>query len=176
MVVLLTMSSESEKRGPYVGSMMRVAHQWVLDQVYAAVVAAGFEDLGRFHVGMFRYPTTDGLRPTELAERLQITKQSVNDLVGDMEARGYLVRVRDPTDGRARVIRLTPKGHQLEKAAYDAAGSAERAMADLLGSRRFAQLRHSLEEVVHHITTGGLPTGLAPGAQQPAGHHPQPEQ
>lgn len=139
------------------GSMMRIAHQWVLAHVYARVVAAGYEDLGRSHVGMFRYPTPDGLRPSELADQLQITKQSVNDLLGDMEARGYLVRVPDPTDGRARVIRLTAKGHHLEEIVYDGAQSAELAIAELLGPRRFAQLRHSLEKVVSHISESDLP-------------------
>jgi DNA-binding MarR family transcriptional regulator len=137
--------------------MMRVAHQRILEQVYAGVVVAGFEDIGRAHVAMFRYPTPEGRRPSEIADKLQITKQSVNDLLGDMEARGYLVRVPDPTDGRARVIRLTAKGRQLEKTVYHGAQAAELAIAELLGHRRFAQLRHSLEEVVSHISEGPGP-------------------
>jgi DNA-binding MarR family transcriptional regulator len=136
--------------------MVRVAHQWAREQVYEAAVAAGFDDLGRAHVAMFRYPTLDGLRPTELADQLQITKQSVNDLLGYMEERGYLTRVPDPTDGRARVVRLTPKGHRLEEVVYTAAGSAERAIAELLGARRFAQFRQSLERVATHIADGRL--------------------
>ena len=67
--------------------MMRTVHRWILEQVYAEVIAAGYEDLGRFHVGMFRWPTVNGVRPSELADRLQITKQSVNTLLGDMEER-----------------------------------------------------------------------------------------
>ncbi len=133
--------------------MLRVTHHWVLEQVYTRVVDAGFEDLGRFHVGMFRYPTADGLRPTELAERMQITKQSVNTLIGDMEARGYLTRVPDPADGRGRIIRLTPKGHQLEKVIYDAATSAESAIAELVGAKRFEQLRQTLQDIIDNITT-----------------------
>jgi DNA-binding MarR family transcriptional regulator len=155
------MSSASEGRGPYVGSMMRTVVQWVREQVYAGVVAAGFDDLGRSHVAVFRYPTPDGLRPSDLADQLQITKQSVNDLLGDMEERGYLVRVAHPTDGRARVVRLTAKGHHLEEAVYDAAQSAELAIAELLGPRRFAQLRHSLEEVASRIARGDLPAAGA---------------
>jgi DNA-binding MarR family transcriptional regulator len=137
---------------------MRLAHQWILEQVYDGVVAAGFEDLGRAHVRMFRYPTPDGLRPSELADKLQITKQSVNDLLADMEARGYLVRVPDPSDGRARVIRLTAKGRQLERVVYDGARSAELAIAELLGPRRLAQLRRALDEVVSHISKGEVAT------------------
>ncbi len=138
---------------------MRISFQWVLGHIHANVLAAGFEDLGRFHVGLFRYPTPDGMRPTELAEQLLITKQSVNVLLRDMEERGYLVRVPDPSDGRGRVVRLTAKGRHLEEIVYDAAESAERAFTELLGPDRFAQLRHSLEEVVDHISAGDLLDG-----------------
>ncbi|MGH9045410.1 MAG: MarR family winged helix-turn-helix transcriptional regulator [Acidimicrobiales bacterium] len=135
---------------------MRTAVQWVRAQIYHDVVAAGFEDLGRFHVGMFSFPTPDGLRPTVLADQLGITKQSVNNLLRDLEGRGYLHRVPDPTDGRARVIHLTAKGRRLEAVVYDAAEAAEQGIAELLGPRRFAQFRRSLEEVAGHIASGEL--------------------
>jgi DNA-binding MarR family transcriptional regulator len=141
---------------------MRIALQWVLDYGYASVVAAGFEDLGRFHVGMFRYPTAEGKRPTELADLLQITKQSVNDLLRDMEARGYLVLVPDPTDRRARIIRLTPKGHQLEQTTHEAAKAASEAIAEILGQRRYDALYASLDEIVEHIVAGDMPTPSDP--------------
>ena len=132
--------------------MMRGAHQWVMTHVYAHVVAAGYDDLSRSQIAIFRYPTPDGLRPSQLADQLQITKQSVNDLLGEMEQRGYLVRAPDPSDGRARVIRLTAKGRQLEAIVYDGAQSAEAAIAELLRARQFAQLRHALETLVSHIS------------------------
>lgn len=132
--------------------MMRTVHRWILEQVYAEVIAAGYEDLGRFHVGMFRWPTADGVRPSELADRLQITKQSVNTLLGDMEERGYLKRVPDPIDGRARIVRLTAKGRKLETVTYNAAESAQRQIAELLGPRRFSQFRASLEELVAKLS------------------------
>lgn len=131
---------------------MRVAHQWVIAQVHAHVVQAGYSDLSRAQIGIFRYPTPEGLRPSQLADQLQITKQSVNDLLYEMEERGYLHRAPDPSDGRARVIRLTAQGRKLEQTVYDGAQTAERAIAELLGPRRFAQLHHSLETVVSHIT------------------------
>ena len=144
--------------------MMRTIHRWILEQVYAGVVAAGYEDLGRAHVGMFRYPTPDGLRPSEVADQLQITKQSVNDLLHDMEAGGYLVRAPHPTDGRARVIRLTAKGRRLEQTVYDAAGSCQEAIAELLGPRRFGELRAALEDVVAHIARDEFATASADGS------------
>jgi DNA-binding MarR family transcriptional regulator len=158
------MSSAVEDRRPYIGSRMRIGLQWVRDYVHASTAAAGFEDLGRFHVGMFQYPTAEGVRPTELAESLQITKQSVNDLLRDMEARGYLTLVPDPTDGRARIIRLTPAGHELEQATHEAARAASEAFEQILGTRRYAALYAALDEVVAHIVAGDMPMPPGPNA------------
>jgi len=60
--------------------------------------------------GTFRHPTLDGMRPTALADEMQISKQAVNDLLGDLERRGYIRRDVDPGDKRSRLIRLTAKG------------------------------------------------------------------
>jgi DNA-binding MarR family transcriptional regulator len=125
--------------------MMRVVWQWVRDQMYAGVVAAGYDDLNAAHVGLWRYPGLDGLRPSQLADHVGITKQSVNDLLGHLEQRGYLDRVPDAADGRARVIRLTSKGRQLERTIYAEARTAQQRIAEILGPRRFAQLHSSLE-------------------------------
>jgi DNA-binding MarR family transcriptional regulator len=125
--------------------MLRVVWQWVRDEMYAGVVAAGFDDLNAAHVGLWRYPGLEGVRPSQLADRAGITKQSVNDLVRYLEEHGYLRRVPDSADGRARVIRLTSKGRRLQQTIYAEAGVAERRIADILGPRRFAQLHSSLE-------------------------------
>jgi len=147
---------DADLRGPYVGSMMRTTVNWIMDRIYEHVAEAGFDDLGRAHVRLFRYPTADGLRPSELADRLQVTKQSVNDLLRDLEARGCVVLEPDPGDGRARVVRLTDRGRALEDAAYEGAAVAQQLIADKLGARRFAQMRDALQEVSTSIATGEL--------------------
>jgi DNA-binding MarR family transcriptional regulator len=140
----------------YVGAMLGVVWQWVRDQLYAGVVAAGFDDLNAAHVGLWRYPGLEGLRPSQLADQRGITKQSVNDLVAHLEQRGYLLRVADPADGRARVIRLTSKGWRLQEAIYAEAGLAQMRIAEILGPRRFEQLHGSLELLTQQLT--GSPT------------------
>jgi DNA-binding MarR family transcriptional regulator len=145
------MSSDSVKGGPYVGAMLRVVWQWVRGEIFSGVVRAGYDDVNPAHVAMFRYPGLDGLRPSELAAQLQITKQSVNDAVGHLEQRGYLVRGPDPIDGRARVVRLTARGRRLERTINDQARMAELRIAEMLGPRAFAQLRRALEWVSHRV-------------------------
>ena len=158
MVALRLMSSDSfageDPSGElprYVGAMLRVVWQWVRDQMYAGVVAAGYDDLNAAHVGLWRYPGLDGLRPSQLAERAGITKQSVNDLLGHLEQYGYLKRAPDSADGRARVIRLTAKGRRLEETIYAEAGAAQQQIAEILGPRRFAQLHSSLELLTEEL-------------------------
>jgi DNA-binding MarR family transcriptional regulator len=136
---------------PYIGAKLRVAWQWVRDQMYAGVVAAGYDDLSAAHIGLWRYPGLDGQRPTQLADQRGITKQSVNDLLGHLERQGYLVRVPDSADGRARVIRLTSKGRGLQRTIYVEAGSAQLRVAEILGPRRFAQLHSCLEILTEHL-------------------------
>jgi DNA-binding MarR family transcriptional regulator len=146
-----SLNHPSGERSPYVGAMMRVVWLWVRDQLYAGVLAAGFDDLSAAHVALWRYPGLEGIRPTQLADRVGITKQSVNDLLGHLEGRGYLSRVADPVDGRARVIRLTTKGRRLGETIYAAAGAAQLQIEEILGPRRFAQLHSSLELLTEQL-------------------------
>jgi DNA-binding MarR family transcriptional regulator len=145
-----------EQKGPRIGGMMRMAQRWIMEQVYAHVQANGYDELGRFHIDMFRANIPDGLHPTEVAERLGITKQSVNQAIRDLEAGGYLTLEPDPTDGRARVIRLTAEGHRVHDLAYTIAMSAEQAISRQLGPRRFSEFKKALEEINEHIADGDL--------------------
>src|SRR3984957_11478804 len=69
--------------------------QWVRVQLFAGVVGAGFDNLSAAHVALWRYPGLEGVRPSQLADRVGITKQSVKDLLGHLEGHGYLLRVPD---------------------------------------------------------------------------------
>ena len=131
---------------------MRHSWQWIWAQIIAGVTAAGYDDITAAHIGMFRYPSLDGQRPTELADQLQITKQSVNDLLGHLERAGYITRQPEPADKRARVIRLTAKGHRLEQTVRDHAQAANRQIEELLGTRRYTQLVNGLQELSGKIT------------------------
>jgi DNA-binding MarR family transcriptional regulator len=149
----MIVSSVTPTEGPYLGGMLRLVWQWIRERIYSEVLAAGYDDLNPAHVGLFRYPGIDRLRPSELADQLQITRQSVNDLLGHLEQRGYITREPDPADGRARVVRLTTAGRELQRIVGRQAQAAEREIADLLGPRRFSQLHTALEEVTRHVTS-----------------------
>jgi DNA-binding MarR family transcriptional regulator len=149
-----TPAEEADERGRYIGALLRVSWQWVRQDIFATMAAAGYQDLKPAHIALFRYPTLDAQRPTVIADELQITKQSVNDLLGQLEALGYLTRTRADGDGRARVVRLTAKGRRLERTMNEAARDAEDRIAELLGPRRFQQLRSALEDLTDLLGDG----------------------
>lgn len=124
-----------------------MAWQRVRAQIYAGVQLDGYSDLNPAHVALFRFETINGRRPTEVAESMQITKQSVNDLIRDLERRGYAEYRPDPRDHRARLIRLTPRGRQLEAAARKYAIAAESELERELGQERFRELRAMLLKI-----------------------------
>jgi DNA-binding MarR family transcriptional regulator len=127
-----------------IGALLRFALDDVRAQIYQGVRDAGFHDLRPAHVTLFRWPGPDGRRPTEVAAGVQISKQRVNDLLRDLEALGYLKLGSDPTDSRARIVRLTPRGRRLHRAAVRVHEGVEKEWAHAVGDRPFEQLRKTL--------------------------------
>jgi DNA-binding MarR family transcriptional regulator len=71
----------------------------------------------------------------------------MGEIVADLEARGYVRREPDPTDGRAKTIGFTDRGWHAVETALDAFDQIERELADRIGGRRLTQLRRILEDV-----------------------------
>jgi DNA-binding MarR family transcriptional regulator len=132
--------------GPWIGALLRGAWKAVRDHISDAVKEAGYVDVNRSHVSLFRHPGLDGTRPTQLADEMQISKQAVNDLLRDLERLGYIRRDVDPSDKRSRLIRLTPKGIELEDAIRLAAREAETRLERELGPKAFGSFRAALIE------------------------------
>jgi DNA-binding MarR family transcriptional regulator len=109
--------------------------------------ARGFDDIEQAHLAVLQYPGPQGLRPSELAARLRMSKQAVNYLLGQLERLGYLERVADPDDQRSRRIALTQRGTDAAHAIRDLVREVERDWEGVLGRRRFAELRALLVEL-----------------------------
>jgi DNA-binding MarR family transcriptional regulator len=141
-----------------IGALLRFLLHDVRDRIYEGVVKAGFDDVNPAHVTLFRWPGPDGRRPTEIAADAQITKQAVNDLLRDLEERGYLERHADPSDNRARIVRLTRRGKQLHKVAVGIHAQVEDEWAAELGRKDFARLRDQLDRLVSGSRRDGAPS------------------
>src|SRR5579875_1514917 len=120
----------------------------LFDALTAALHAARFPDIRPAHsINLFRVIDPAGTRPGELARRAGITPQAMAEIVRYLEARGYAERVPDPADGRARIVRLTPRGRQASAVAARVFTGLEARWEQRLGPRRMAQLRRMLAEL-----------------------------
>jgi DNA-binding MarR family transcriptional regulator len=55
----------------------------------------------------------EGLHQGVLGEQIGLGKSSMSRLVDGLERRGWVRRANDPNDGRARILELTDKGHEV---------------------------------------------------------------
>ena len=81
---------------------------------------------------------------TDLAPQAEITKQSAGVLVDQLEHGGYVRRVSDPADGRARLLRIAERGARSVEASRGIVASVEAEWSAHLGAYRMAQLRRIL--------------------------------
>lgn len=133
--------------GPLIGALLRIPWEAVRTRMLTRLHENGFDDLELAHFTVLRYPSPDGARPSELAARLGISKQSLNYLLGELERLGYLERRPDPDDLRAKRIVVTRRGSSAAKVIRAAVTELEQEWAEQLGGRRFAQLRSLLVEL-----------------------------
>lgn len=108
---------------------------------------AGFQDVTYAHIPIFRYQGPDGRQPTEIAATAQLSKQAVNDLLGQLEHSGYLKRKQHPDDGRARVVQLTRRGRRLDAAIWEAGREVERSWKETIGDTAWGYFRDVLDQV-----------------------------
>ena len=120
---------------PDFGILLLLAEQEFVRELRAATAAQGFDDQGRSDGFVLR---TLGRAPatiSTLATRLDITKQGAAQIIDDMEARGYVERQPDPTDGRARLIHLSERGRAALAAARRFHQSYERRLRKKHGDK-----------------------------------------
>jgi DNA-binding MarR family transcriptional regulator len=135
----------------------------LLDEVAQAEVnrEAGARVLTPALVRLLPHLSTEGIRPTALARRVDVSKQAVGQAIGDLASRGFVEMVPDPQDGRARLVRLTAAG----LAAFDHGRGMlafyEAALAARVGQTRIASLRDTLARVLPVLAewaAGNAPT------------------
>jgi DNA-binding MarR family transcriptional regulator len=139
--------TESTFGPPLIGALLRMPWEQVQRRMLQRLHEQGFDDLDTAHVHVFQYPGPQGARPSELANRLGISKQALNYLLGQLERLGYLGRRADPDDLRSRRVVLTARGEAAIHVIRRAVGEVEAEWTHQLGARRFDQLRSLLLQI-----------------------------
>lgn len=127
-----------------IGLLLFIPNRDVENRVLAAVNAAGF-DVTQAQARVLMRIGQEGTRLTVLAEAAQVTKQTAGFLVDQLEKAGYVERVPDPADGRARLVKVTAKALGAVPVANEELARIEAEWERHLGKRRMGQLREALE-------------------------------
>jgi DNA-binding MarR family transcriptional regulator len=88
-------------------------------------------------------PGAEGLKASDLSNRLNVTPAAVTHLINDLEKAGHVERVSDPADRRIVLIKPTVAGLQLMEVANAQFFDVLRGLIEFLGeddSREFIRL------------------------------------
>ncbi len=129
------------------GVSLFIPYRYTEDRIFRALQDAGFDDWTLAQCRVFQRIAADGSRLTDLAEQAQMSKQSAGVLVDQLERLGYVRRIPDPTDGRARLIALEQRGRRAVRVATATLDEIYAEWKAYLGTRNFTLLGQILGQL-----------------------------
>jgi len=139
--------STPRRRPENLGLLLREPFRLGSELLHQRFVERGHPEIRPPHGNVFPFLDDEGTRVSVLAQRAQITKQSMAELVEHLERHGYVERVPDPGDRRAKLVRATARGHELYALAREVAAEIEREWTERLGEHKMRRLRDLLEDL-----------------------------
>ncbi len=127
--------------------LLDFAFDALIEEFLEELQRSEFDDIRLVHGCVFRHMRESGLRLTEIAERGNMTKQSAGEVVDDLVARGYVERVPDPDDRRAKIVRFTERGEAAQSYGFHLLAEIEKRWGERYGAERIAGLRATLEGI-----------------------------
>jgi DNA-binding MarR family transcriptional regulator len=132
--------------------MLGQAYSLLGFQIVDGVVGAGYPQKPS-HSAVFAQISPEGSRLSALARGANMTPQAMGELVDELEGLGYVERRPDPTDRRAKLIMLTPRGRDCIAAGIATIQGIERRIDQVLGADGHAELRRLLTELLSSAQT-----------------------
>jgi DNA-binding MarR family transcriptional regulator len=131
---------------PYVGALLRMSYRVSRQRSLQALIEGGFTDLNPALLSAFFYPPPHGVRPIDLAEKANMTKQAMNYLVSQLESLGYMERHAEKTGGR-RLVYLTRRGWMVFETLWVTQLQLQADWAAQLGEERFGKFMNMLRQL-----------------------------
>jgi DNA-binding MarR family transcriptional regulator len=132
-----------------IGFLLAKASQRFNELLGAGLAEKGFPEVrpsyGSVLVPLF---TAGDRRLGEIAGQARLSKQALTGLVALCEKDGLVTRERDPEDGRAFRISLTPRGRQLQQAAEATLAELDDEIVAELGACKRDALIEALQGVM----------------------------
>ncbi|APA87044.2 MarR family transcriptional regulator [Paraburkholderia sprentiae WSM5005] len=132
-----------------IGRLLNEAVHRFEKSVLEKMAAAGHGECTLSHINVTRNLDVEGTRAVELARRASMTKQSLGELVTQLEALGIVTRVPDPTDGRAKVVLFTEKGRDWLENFHAALEQTEKELESELSTTLYKAVKRGLARYAH---------------------------
>lgn len=116
-------------------------------KIVDGVIGAGFPIRPK-HSAVFAQIGPEGARASELARRAGMSAQAMGEIIDELEAEGWVERIADPSDRRAKIVRLTELGQENQRAGETAALAVEDDIVERIGVEGHRQLRELLEKLL----------------------------
>jgi DNA-binding MarR family transcriptional regulator len=143
-----TLPQTSARQAPEnLAILLREPFRAMTDALMARLAACGHAEVRLPHANVFEFLDDEGTTVSALAERAGVTKQAMAQLVAHLEAHGYVERMADPRDGRAKLVKATARGGEVFALARAATADLDARLKVRLGPEKVAQLRALLDEL-----------------------------
>jgi DNA-binding MarR family transcriptional regulator len=120
----------------------------LIDALHAELARQGHPDVRPAYGFAMQAIGVDGATASELGRRLGVSKQAAGKTVDRLAALGYAERVDDDTDGRRKLVRLTPRGIDSLARSAEIFDQLRAQWAATLGRNRLASMENDLRTVV----------------------------
>ncbi|MEY9891460.1 DNA-binding MarR family transcriptional regulator [Catenulispora sp. MAP12-49] len=140
------MSSTLPPPGSDLPLLMLLGFRALIDDVHTELAEAGHPGFRPLHGVTFK-AIGDGVTASELGRRLGVSKQAAGKTIEGLEREGYVERVADPADARSKIIRLTPRGTEVQQRAFEAMAGLRARWAERLGEERMTAVEEALREM-----------------------------
>jgi DNA-binding MarR family transcriptional regulator len=109
-----------------------------------------FPGLRTRHYRLLSFIPDGGIRPARMVELSGLSKQALFQALAPLEAGHYVDVTPDPDDRRARVVRLSDRGHEVISALQETQARYEQTWAAEVGPERWATTREVLVRLFGH--------------------------
>ncbi len=147
----MTQSSDSYEDN--IGRLLSLALRDFQTRCAEKLQARGYTQLTATHLTILSYIDPTGSRIVTLADRAGMTKQSMGDLIRELETQGFVERSTDPHDRRAVLIKLVPTNTTFLTDAFTIMGEIQAEYASILESSGVEQLRSLLKALLNRNGT-----------------------
>jgi len=129
---------------PLIDLLLR-GFRWFEDGLLSRLAEHGWPQITRAHSLVFAHLDLEGTRPSELARRIGISRQAVNQTLVELVELGLVELAPDPASRRSKLVVLTPLGRTTVGSAQAMFRELEDSLAQQIGRARVTELRRALE-------------------------------